>query len=77
MLTEDDLFPEPTHAFWNMSNESILYVGGKKPGPCPKRWRGQVVQVIHCKTGVATEGSKNLMLLLRIKEEWNPIELKT
>ena len=43
VLTEYDLLPGINNTFWNMFKGSILYVGGKKPGPCPKSWRGQVV----------------------------------
>ena len=38
---------------------------------------GQVVRVLHCKAGGATDGAKNLMLLRRVDEEWTPIVLKT
>ena len=63
MLTEADLFPGPKELFWKMTKGSILYVEGKKPGPCTNIWRGKVVQVIHRKTGVSTDGSNNVMLL--------------
>ena len=63
MLTEANLLPGPNQTFWNMAKERILYVGRKKPKPCPKRWRGQVVGVLHCKVGVANDGTKNVMLL--------------
>ena len=54
MLTEADLLPEPKHTFWKMAKVIILYVGGKKPGPFPKGWSGEVVKVINRKAGVAT-----------------------
>ena len=60
-----------------MAKGRILYVGGKKLGPCPKGWRGQVVRLLHCKAGGATNGEQNVMLLRQMKEEWTPIELKT
>ena len=43
VLTEADLLQDPTHSIWEMEKGSILYVDGKKPGPCPNGWRGQVV----------------------------------
>ena len=77
MLTEADLFPEPTHKFWNMAKGSSLYVGEKDPVPRPGGWRGKVVRVLHRKAEGATDGAKNLMLLRQMDEEWTPIELKT
>ena len=56
---------------------SVLYVDGKKLGTWTKGWRGQVVQVLNRKSGGATNGAKNLMLLSRLEEEWTPIVLKT
>ena len=60
MLTETDLLPKSKHAFWNMAEGSVLYVGGKKPGSSPKGWRGQVLRVLHCKEGGATDEEKIL-----------------
>ena len=77
MLTEYDLFPEPMHTFWKMVKGIILYVGGNKPGLCPKGWRWQVVRVLHHKAGGSTDSANTFMLLIRMDEEWNPIELKT
>ena len=45
-----------------------MYVGGKKPGPCAKVWRGKVVQVLHGKAGVATDEAKIVMLLILMEE---------
>ena len=65
------------HAFWKMLKGVILYVSRNKPGPFPKVWRRQVVQVLDLKAGGATDGENNIMLLRRLEEEWNPIVLKT
>ena len=59
-MTEAAIFLELTHAFWNMEKVIILYAVGNKPWPCPKGWRGQVVQVLHCNAGGATDGAKQL-----------------
>ena len=67
VLTEAGLFPESAHVFWKMAKVSILYFGGNKPGSWPKGWRGQVVKVLHRKAGGATDGAKNLMLLIRVE----------
>ena len=45
------MLPESTHDFWKMAKGRVLYVGGKKPGPWPKGWMRQVVQVLHLKEG--------------------------
>ena len=63
MLTEDDLLPDPKQTCWNMVKRSILYFGKNKPGPCPKGWRGEVVRVLYCKAGGATDGAHNVILL--------------
>ena len=76
MLTEADLSPDPNHTFWKMEKVSILYVGGKKPDQCPKGWRGEVVRVLHHKSGGETDGAQNAMLLRQREEDYNPIELK-
>ena len=68
VLMEDNLVPGPKHAFWKMLKGSILYVGGNKPGPFSKGWMGQVVQVIHRKSGGSTDGTQTVMLLRRMEE---------
>ena len=60
-----------------MSEGSILYDGGKKPGSCPKGWMGKVVRVLHCKAGGSTDGAKHIILLRQVEEEWNYIVFKT
>ena len=35
------------------------------------------MQVLHSKSGGATDGAKHLMLLRLVEEEWTPIALKT
>ena len=77
MLLEAGLLQDRRHTSWNMAKGSILYVGGKKPGPCPKGWRGKVLRVLHCKAGGATYGAHNGMLSIQREEEWKPIELNT
>ena len=59
-----------------MAKGSVLYVGGKKPGSSPKVWRGQVLRVLHCKEGGATDEEK-IILLRRVEEDWNRVVLKT
>ena len=60
-----------------MEKVSILYFGGNKPGPCPKVWIEQLVQILHSKAEGATDRSYNVMLLRRMEEEWTPIDLNT
>ena len=60
-----------------MAKLSILYVEGKKLGPCPNGWRGKLVRVLNHTAGGATDGSHNALLLRKMEEEWTPIGLKT
>ena len=55
----------------------VLYVSGKKPQPQPKGRRGKVVQVLHRKAGGATDGAQNIILMMRMEEKLNPINIKT
>ena len=64
MLAQSDLLPGINHTFWDISKESILYVGGKKIGPFLKSWRGQVVRVIHHKSVEATDRAQNVILII-------------
>ena len=59
MLTEVDIFPDPTHTFCKVLKGSILYVGRNKYGLCTKGWIGQVLRVLHCNAGGATDRVKN------------------
>ena len=77
VLTEAYMFTEPTHAFWKTEKCNTLYVRVKKPGPCPKGWRGRVVLFLHSNTGGGTDGEKCIMLLRRMEKEWTPIVLNT
>ena len=52
-------------------------MSGKKPWPYPNIWRGQVVRVLNHKSGGATESAKNIMLMMRMEEKLNNIEIKT
>ena len=73
MLTEADLLPGLKHIFWKMAKIIILYVWGKKPGPFPKGWMGQVVQVLHGKAGEAIDETQNVIMVNQMEEEWTPI----
>ena len=64
-----------TFGIWR--REVSLYVGGNKPGPCPKGYRGKLVQVIYHKAGGAADGEKNIMLMRQMEEEWTHIVLNT
>ena len=75
MLTKYDLLPYPKHSFCKRGKGSILYIGGNKPGSCPKGWRGKLVQLLHHKSGGETDGANNVIFFRRMEEEWNPIEL--
>ena len=68
MLTEADIFPEPIHAFWKITKVIILYVGVNKPVPFPKGCMGQVVRVLHQKSGGAADGAKIFMLLRQVED---------
>ena len=54
----------------------MLYADRKKPGACTNVWRGEIVRVLYCKAGGATEEAHNVMLLRQMEEDWTPIELK-
>ena len=76
-MTESHQLPDLTHPFWNRAKFIVLYVVEKRLQPCPKGWRGQVVRVLHCKAGGATCGAQNAMLLRKMEEGWNLIDLNT
>ena len=63
-----DMLPGTKHTFCKMDKGSILYFGVKKPGMCTKGRRGQVVQVLHCKSGGATNWSQNFMMLRQMEK---------
>ena len=45
--------------------------------PYPKGCRKQAVQVIHRKSGGATDGAQNIILMMRMDEKSTLIKLKT
>ena len=52
-------------------------MGGKKTLPYPKGLIVQTVRVLHRKTGEATDGAQNMILVTRILEKLISIKLKT
>ena len=55
----------------------VMYVSGKKHQPYPMVCRGQVVRLFHHKSGGATDGAQNIILMMRMEEKLTPINIKT
>ena len=62
---------------YERSKVRVLYVSGKKPRPHPKGWRVQVVRVLHHKSGGATDGAQNIILMMRMEEKLTHIKINT
>ena len=54
----------------------FMYVSGKKPRLYPKGWIGHLVRLLHHKAGGATDGAKNIILMMRMEEKLTPIKIK-
>ena len=52
-------------------------MSGTKPRMYPKVCRGQLVQVLHLKSGGPRDGAQNIILMMRMEEKLTPIKLKT
>ena len=52
-------------------------MSGKKPWPHPKGWIGKVVRDLHHREGGETDGAQNIILMMKMEEKLNPINLKT
>ena len=63
ILTEDGQIPEASHVFWKKAKGGVLYVIRQKHPPPLKGWKGQVVKFLHSKSGGATDGSRNLVVM--------------
>ena len=51
-------------------------MSGKRHLPYPKGWRGQVLWVLHRKTGGVVDVSQNIIQMTKLKEKLTPIQLK-
>ena len=55
----------------------VLYASGKKPWMHPNGWRGQLVQDLHQKSGGATDGAQNIIIMMRMEEKLTPNKIHT
>ena len=69
--------PELNHPFWKRAKGGVIYVSGKKHLPYPKGWRKQALQVTHHKSGGATDGAQNIVMMMRMDKKLTLIKLKT
>ena len=75
-MTEEGQLPELNKPVLNIVKGVVLCVSVKKPHLYPKGRRGQVVQVLHCKSGGATDGEQKIILMMRMEKNLTPIKLK-
>ena len=75
VLMEPLQLPELNRHIWKISKGQVMYISRKKHPMHPKVWRGQVVRVLHRKSGRATNGAQNIILMTRMKEKLTLIKL--
>ena len=76
ILTENSELPESSHVFWKKAKRRVMYKSRRKHLQPPRVWKGQVVRVLHGKSGGEMDGARNLVLLYIEGEEIRRVVLQ-